>query len=331
MLKIITCTKSWPLAQEFRIARGAKNTAETIIVELQDGKYLGRAEATPYARYGESLGSVQAQINALTEKNLTLTELQHAISNMPAGAARNALDCAVWDLTAQQHHANVAQLADLKTPEALVTAQTLSINSPAEMAKQAATLSFAPLIKVKLDQQQIIERAQAIHLNAPNSQFIIDANESWDLATLKAVMPQLAKFNVVLIEQPLPAQDDHLLADLNPEIPLCADESCHTSDDIAKLKSLYQAVNIKLDKTGGLTEAIKLLDAAKRENMLIMTGCMVASSLAMAPAFILAQYADFVDLDGPLLLAQDIEHGFEFNLTTMSNIPVNLWGNFTRA
>lgn len=330
----LNCTvtkQQWQLAKEFRISRGVKTQADVVVVTLSDGQHTGWAEAVPYARYGETVESVMAQITQIAPQLTHTTTGQDLLGLLPAGAARNALDCALWDLTAKQHQLPVAQLVDITTLTPQVTAQTLSLDTVDKMASEAASLSERPLIKIKLDRELVLERMRAIALAAPNSRFIIDANEAWDIDLLKQLLPQLKQLNVALIEQPLPSADDHQLADFDPEIPLCADESCHTSDDLPRLAGLYQAINIKLDKTGGLTEALQLLTAAQQQGFIVMTGCMVGTSLAMAPAFLIAQSAAFVDLDGPLLLATDRDHAFNFEQGKMQLLPSELWGGISNS
>jgi L-alanine-DL-glutamate epimerase-like enolase superfamily enzyme len=321
--------RAWPLAAPFRISRGVKTHANTIIITISDGTYKGTAEAVPYGRYNESVASVVMQFTPFVDTSFSQQALTKHIAALPAGALKNALDCAMWDLNAKQQQQSVAEL--LNTPvKTLLTAQTISLDNAQNMQKQAALLATAPLIKVKLDNENVLEKMRAIAKGAPNSQFIVDANEAWTLDTLTNCLNELKALNVVLIEQPLPADNDHALAGLNPCVPICADESCHTSMGIDDLKQRYQAINIKLDKTGGLSEAMKLLSAAKNHNLIVMVGCMVASSLAMAPAFLVAQQADFVDLDGPLLLADDVSHGFEFNGTNMHQPAQFVWGTATQ-
>ncbi|MGB1299334.1 MAG: N-acetyl-D-Glu racemase DgcA [Psychrobium sp.] len=318
--------QKWPLAREFRISRGAKTQADVLTVLLSDGYHVGWAEAVPYNRYGETIDSVKKEIYACVRQLTTQSTPADLLELLPASAARNALDCALWDLIAKRENKAVHELIGEPKPNTCTTAQTLSIGSIDEMSEAAKEIAHQPLIKIKLDNQLVLERMHAIHSAAPQSKFIIDANEAWSFDELKAWLPQLANMNVALIEQPLPADEDDALIDLSPEIPLCADESCHTSDDLVRLKGRYQAVNIKLDKTGGLTEALALLEAAKKEGFIIMTGCMVGSSLAMAPAFLIAQHAAFVDLDGPLLLAKDRLFAFPFDNAEMHPMPMQLWG-----
>ncbi len=330
MIEIKVQIEQLPLKSVFRIARGSKTQADVVVVKLSDGQHHGWAESVPYARYGESVESVTEQIAELeqqlspkTDKNINIDAL---IAAMPAGAARNALDCAWWDLKAKQQGCTVAQLLSLGPAPACITAQTLSIDSPTAMAQAVTTLGSAPLVKVKLDNQAIIAKMTAIAQAAPDSHFIVDANEGWSLADLSACAKTLKQLNVVLIEQPLPAGQDHQLINFTCEIPLCADESCHTATDLDYLKGRYEVVNIKLDKTGGLTAAVQLAQSAKQQGFEIMLGCMVGSSLAMAPAFLLTEQAQFVDLDGPLIIGDDRAFGFEFKQGLMQPLNTALWG-----
>lgn len=328
-MKQLTCmvkNQQWPLAREFRISRGAKTQADVLVVVLSDGHHVGWAEAVPYAHYGETIESVTKQIRD-SVKQLTITSTPSDLAKLlPASAARNALDCALWDLMAKRDNTPVHKLINHSAPQTKITAQTLSLGSIEDMRQQAAEICHSPLIKIKLDANQVIERMKAIHIAAPTSQFIIDANEAWSFKQLTQWLPQLKALNVALIEQPLAAGHDEELINLTPEIPLCADESCHTSADLSYLKGRYQAINIKLDKTGGLSEALNLLEQAKAADFIIMTGCMVGTSLAMAPAFLIAQHAQFVDLDGPLLIANDRLFPFSFDNGIMHPMPMQLWG-----
>jgi len=315
-----------PLKSVFRIARGTKTQADVVVVTITDGQYSGWAEAVPYARYEESVDSVITQINQLAECKINSQNISSFINMMSAGAARNALDCALWDLKAKQQNTSVVKLLSLPPPIPCITAQTLSIDTPEAMAKAVQDLNEPPLVKVKLDSENIIEKMTAIKEAAPNSKFIVDANEGWSMKDLLTYTPELKKLNVVLIEQPLPAGKDEALINFNSPISLCADESCHTRAELDYLKGRYEVINIKLDKTGGLTEAYKLAQAAKAQGFDIMLGCMVASSLAMAPASLLTHYAKFVDLDGPLLISTDRPLGFEFCQGEMQVLNFALWG-----
>mgnify|MGYP000259407464 FL=1 len=245
---------------------------------------------------------------------------------LPAGAARTALDCAWWDLQGKLQHTSVAALLQLEDAKPCITAQTLSIDTPEAMAESVSKLNNPPLVKVKLDNQDIVKKMTAISEAAPQSQFIVDANEGWTINDLTECCATLKALNVVLIEQPLPAGKDEVLIDYNSPIPLCADESCHTRAELAFLKDRYQVINIKLDKTGGLTEANELAKSAKKAGFELMLGCMVGSSLAMAPAALLVNAAKFVDLDGPLLICDDRLDGFEFVAGVMQPLSAKLWG-----
>ena len=319
------------LAKVFRIARGAKTQADTLVVILSDGKNIGWAESVPYARYNESIDSACQQIINVVKLRPSIDKLADAIrdkyTRCISGAAKNALDCALLDLQAKQNLVDVKSTLILPDVSPVITAQTLSIDTPEIMAKSALDLGHAPLIKVKLDNQDIIAKMTAIHKAAPNSRFIVDANEGWTIEDLVKCDKALKSLNVDLIEQPLPAGEDSALAELDLTIDLCADESCHTSADIEYLVGKYDVVNIKLDKTGGLTEAVKLANLAQKHQLGIMLGCMVGSSLAMAPVSLLSHYADFVDLDGPLLIKQDRTFGFDICDGVMQPLNKSLWGS----
>ncbi|QJR82754.1 dipeptide epimerase [Alteromonas pelagimontana] len=318
--------ETFPLANVFRISRGAKTSAEVIVVKLTDGDISGWGEAVPYARYGETIDSVTQQLRQINS-TATLVEHHNELSTLlPAGSARNALDCALWDLKARQAGKPVEQLLSLPKQTGCFTAQTISVDTVEKMEASARKLHNAPLIKVKLGPHNVVEKMTAIQRICANSQFIVDANEGWSEQLLREVVEPLHALNVVLIEQPLPAGQDSALASINSPVPLCADESCHTADTLAQLTDRYQAINIKLDKTGGLSEAVKLFHAARSNDMAVMVGCMVGSSLAMAPAYILSEGADYVDLDGPLLVAQDRANGFKFDNGFMSRPTPFLWG-----
>lgn len=321
-------TEIWPIAGSFRIARGARTEAVVVVVTLAAGDHKGRGECVPYARYGETPESVCAQIEGIRdaiEAGLTRADLQ---ALLPAGAARNAVDCALWDLDAKLSSVPVAKELGLGPLRSVTTAYTISLaDDPADMEKAARLSAARPLLKVKLgggegDQ----DRIKAVRLGAPDAQLIIDANEGWTADTLQANLDACASVGVTLIEQPLPASDDGALAGASRTVPVCADESAHDSQGLPALVGRYDFINIKIDKTGGLTEALTLAQAAKAANMRIMVGCMVATSLAMAPVFLLAQSAEIVDLDGPLLLATDREPGFSFDGSLMHPAGSDLWG-----
>ncbi|WP_448547249.1 N-acetyl-D-Glu racemase DgcA [Thalassotalea fusca] len=329
MISLRIVQVDFPLASEFRIARGAKTKAEVVEVHLSDGVNIGRAESVPYNRYQETRDSVVNQLTYVQHKLSRGYSIENILSSMAPGAAKNALDCAQWDLKAKQYQKPVHRLLDIQSMASCVTAQTLSIDTPEKMAEAAAKLEHPKLIKVKLDNQDIVDRMAAIKEAAPLSQFIVDANEGWSLDDLVNSADALAALNVVLIEQPLAVGKDDALLDLNLPISLCADESCHTRRDLPYLKGRYDAINIKLDKTGGLTEAFKLCNDAIECGFEIMVGCMVGSSLAMAPAFLLSSQAKYVDLDGPLIVAKDREYGFQYQQGNMSTLNDKLWGGIS--
>lgn len=314
----------WPLAKPFRIARGVKSEAVTVIAEVSDGVHTGRGECTPYARYGETPEGVLERIETM-DPIRDQAEAQQALA---PGAARNAVDCACWDLEAKRLGRSVADLAGLTPPASVITAYTLSIGAPEEMAAAAAEAK-RPLLKVKMgecDPDLETARLRAVAAAAPKSKLVVDANEGWDADTLAAMDPICGEVGAIFIEQPLPASEDDVIAEMGLATRICADESCHVIEDLDHLKDKYQVVNVKLDKTGGLTAAIALRDAARAQGFEVMIGCMVAGSLAMAPAYLLSDDALAVDLDGPLLLAKDREPGIRYEGALMLPPPRELWG-----
>jgi L-Ala-D/L-Glu epimerase len=326
MRQLTVRPESWPIAGTFTISRGSKTSAEVVLVEIRDRTIVGRGECVPYARYGETIAGAVAAIEQLRpeiEAGLDRTALQHAL---PAGAARNALDCALWDLEAKQADRPVWQLAELAPPAPATTAYTLSLDTVEKMAAAARTNADRPLLKLKLSGPGDLDRVRAVHENAPRARLIVDANEAWTPQIFADLAPQLRRLGVELIEQPLPASDDHALAGMARPVPICADESCHDTGSLSAIRGKYDAVNIKLDKTGGLTEALRLAAAAKAQGLAIMVGCMVATSLSMAPALLIAQDARWVDLDGPLLLAQDRQPGLVYEGNLVQPAPPALWG-----
>jgi L-alanine-DL-glutamate epimerase-like enolase superfamily enzyme len=276
----------------------------------------------PYARYGETLDSVTEQIKGLPE-GISRQDLQDAL---PAGAARNAVDCALWDLAAKQTGAPVWQLAGLPAPRPLITAYTLSLDTPENMRAEAAKHAHRPLLKIKLGTPDDMARLEAVREGAPKSPIIVDANEGWTAEVYADLAPHLLRLGVQMVEQPLPAGQDDMLAEIERPLPVCADESCHDRASLPGLKGKYDMVNIKLDKTGGLTEALALRDAARAEGYQVMVGCMVGSSLAMAPAILVAQGAEVVDLDGPLLLAEDRAAPLVYDAAGVHPASAELWG-----
>jgi len=321
-MKITVTRDVFKLAQVFTIARGSKTEAKVLTVKIEQDGFTGWGECLPYARYNETLESVTAEIEALPE-TFTREELQ---SLLPAGAARNAVDCAMWDLEAKIAGKPVWELAGLPEPSAEITAYTLSLASPEEMQKQAAENAQRPLLKIKLGTPDDMPRLEAVRAGAPDARIIIDANEGWSAEDYAALAPNLVRLGVELVEQPLPSGEDAALVGMERPVPVCADESCHDCTSLPKLTGKYDVVNIKLDKTGGLTEALKLRDAALAEGYQVMVGCMVGSSLAMAPATLIAQGMLVTDLDGPLLLAEDRDVPLTFDTNGVHPPKAELWG-----
>jgi L-Ala-D/L-Glu epimerase len=318
--------EEFPIAGSFVISRGAKTKAAVVRVVISYGSYSGQGECVPYARYGESIASVVAQINeakSVLENGISRLEL---LSQMPGGAARNAVDCALWDLEAKQSKTSAFQLAGIETCMPITTAFTLSMGTAQSMAQAARAAAYRPLLKIKVGGEGDMERLHAVRQAAPNSKIIVDANEGWTRDNVEANLALCFKLGVSLIEQPLPADQDDLLAHIDHPVLVFADESVHQSKDLAALKGRYDGVNIKLDKAGGLTEALRMHAIAKEIGLKSMIGCMVGSSLAMAPAFALAQSADFVDLDGPLLLSNDRAAGLRYEGSTVYPPESELWG-----
>ena len=325
-MQLRVARESWPLRESFAISRGTKTTSEVVVVELRANGHAGRGECVPYARYGETVDGVVAALEGVAvsvAEGLGRHGLQQAL---PPGAARNALDCAYWDLAAKQQGVPVWRLAGLVRPASVVTAYTLSLDSPVAMAAAARAQAARPLLKLKLAGADDLARVEAVRASAPAAQLIVDANEAWTPALYSEMAPALAALGVALLEQPLPADADAALAELPRPVPVCADESCHDRSSLDRLTGRYDAVNIKLDKTGGLTEALALADAADAAGYRLMVGCMVATSLAMAPAMLLAGRAAFVDLDGPLLLARDRAAGLRFDGSLVAPPEPALWG-----
>jgi len=314
---------SFKLAQVFTISRGSRTQADVITVTLRQGGQAGRGECVPYARYGETADSVEAQIKSLPAV-FSRAELQDLL---PAGAARNAVDCAYWDLEAKQARKPVWQLAGLPEPKPEITAYTLSLDTPEKMQASAAEHAFRPLLKTKLGGgEEDVARIKAVRAGAPDAQIIVDANEGWTPELYATLAPVLVDLGVTMVEQPLPAGSDGDLIGLERVLPVCADESCHDRASLAALQGKYDMVNIKLDKTGGLTEALALKDAAIAQGFQVMVGCMVGSSLAMAPAVLVAQGVALVDLDGPLLLGEDRKKPLNFDARGVHPATSNLWG-----
>jgi L-alanine-DL-glutamate epimerase-like enolase superfamily enzyme len=322
-MELIARAERWPIRGRFAISRGARTETEVVVVEARADGFLGRSECVPYPRYGESPKDAIASIAKLHAEGLTRARLQ---SLLPPGAARNAVDCALWDLEAKRSARRVWQLAGLAEPKPVVTAFTLSLDTPEKMGAAARENALRPLLKLKLSGAGDLNRVRAVRNNAPNAALIVDANEAWSVEDYRVLVPKLAALGVSLIEQPFKAGEDGALAALDRPVPVCADESCHTSDDLPRLSGAYDAVNIKLDKTGGLSEALALKRAAEAMGFKIMVGCMIGTSLGMAPALLVAQGASWVDLDGPLLLDQDRTPGLTYKGSTVYPPEPNLWG-----
>jgi L-alanine-DL-glutamate epimerase-like enolase superfamily enzyme len=310
------------LAQIFTISRGSRTQAEVLTVRITDGDHVGIGECVPYARYGESLESVTAEIMGLPD-DVTRDGLQGLL---PAGAARNAVDCALWDLAAKQAGKRVWDLLGVAAPRPEITAYTLSLDTPEKMQAQAVENAFRPLLKIKLGTPDDMARLEAVRRGASTSRIIVDANEGWTADVYAELAPHLLRLGVLMVEQPLPAGEDNMLAEIARPLPVCADESCHDRSSLPGLKGKYDMVNIKLDKTGGLTEALALKEESIAQGYDVMVGCMVGSSLAMAPAVLLAQGVAFTDLDGPLLLAEDRGTSLTFDDAGVHAPAIALWG-----
>ena len=310
------------LAEVFTISRGSRTEAQVLTVHLDDGTHRGWGECVPYARYGETLDSVQAQIEGLPS-GITRASL---VDHLPAGAARNAVDCALWDLECKRAGKRAWEMAGLAAPGPRITAYTLSLGTPEAMMAQAARNAMRPLLKIKLGTPDDMPRLEAVRAGAPKSKIIVDANEGWSAEVYADLAPHLVRLGVALVEQPVPAAEDDALLGMERPVPVCADESCHDRASLPKLKDKYDVINIKLDKTGGLTEALALRQAARAEGYDIMVGCMIGSSLAMAPAVLVAQGATVTDLDGPLLLAEDRDKPLTFDEAGVHPPSAALWG-----
>jgi L-alanine-DL-glutamate epimerase-like enolase superfamily enzyme len=327
MRELTVARETWPIRGAFTISRGSRTEAHVVVATIRDSDVVGRGECVPYPRYGESVDSVTAQIEQMRGQVASGVDRMGLMRMVPAGAARNAIDCALWDLEAKQARAPAWQLAGLPPLGTVVTAYTLSIDTPAAMGEAARANATRPLLKVKLKGDADDEaRVRAIRHGAPAARLIIDANEAWTPDIYRRLVPALAALRVELIEQPFPQSDDGALAALPRPIPVCADESAHDSLTLDQVVGKYDVVNIKLDKTGGLTDALAFKRAAEAAGLTIMVGCMVGTSLAMAPGMLIAQGAAFVDLDAPLLLARDRDPGLRYDGSTVFPPEPALWG-----
>lgn len=321
-LHITARLENWSLAQPFVISRGAKNEAVVVVAEASDGRVNGYGECVPYGRYGETAADILAQIASQTD----IENRDGLLEAMPAGAARNAIDCALWDFEAKRSGTRVFEILRLGTPTAVETFYTLSLGAPEDMAKQAEAARPLRLLKLKLGGESDIRRMEMVRRARPDARLIADANEAWSKEHVQARLNAAADLGFELIEQPLPSEDDELLAQIRHAVPVCADESLRTSCDLDGIKQKYDAVNIKLDKAGGLTAALRLARAARAQGLKIMIGSMVGTSLSMAPALHLAPLADWVDLDSPLLLAKDRTHGLVVCDGLIEPSSARLWG-----
>jgi L-Ala-D/L-Glu epimerase / N-acetyl-D-glutamate racemase len=315
----------WPLRETFRISRGSRTEALVVVATVSDGQHIGHGEGVPIRRYNQTPESVLAQIETVKrEKGFDRQKLQKLL---PAGAARNAIDCALWDLEAKRSGKRVWELAGIPMVDHVQTAFTISLDTPAKMAAAAKPNKNLPILKLKLGGDDVdLARVEAVRGAAPSARLILDANESWSPEHYRNVASKLKDLGVELIEQPFPADVDEVLETLDHPIPICADESCHTTADLPRLKNRYDLINVKLDKTGGLTEAVRLCQSARENGFKLLIGCMVGTSLSMAPARILSGAADYVDLDGPLLLSRDRDHSIRYEKGNMKIPTRELWG-----
>lgn len=322
--KVDVEVQSWPIEGAFVISRGARREAIVVVATVREGAISGRGECVPYARYGETVEAVRDKILGIDSASLNRRALT---ATLPPGAARNAIDCALWDLDAKRSGTTVAAILRLLTPRPLLTCYTLSLETPAAMAARAKSVHHLPLLKLKLGGGAVdADRMRAVRAARPDARLVADANEAWAPSDLSALLAVAKETGMEVIEQPLPAASDAILADIPHAVPICADESVHASSDLDAIATRYDAVNIKLDKTGGLTEALLARARARALGLKVMVGCMVSTSLAMAPAFLLGQDADWIDLDGPLLLSRDRSPGITYRDGLMSLPPNGLWG-----
>jgi L-alanine-DL-glutamate epimerase-like enolase superfamily enzyme len=326
MPRLVISVERFPIRGNFVISRGAKAEAAVVVAAIEDRAWRGRGEAVPYARYDETVDSVLAQMDSVRSAIEAGADRGLLQALLPPGAARNAIDCALWDLAAKRSGVPAHVLAGVAPPMPVTTAFTISVGTPEEMAQAAALARARPLLKIKLAGEGDAARLAAVRAAAPDATLIVDANEAWAEAGLERSLEACAKAGVALVEQPLPAGQDSALAKIEHIVPICADESIHDRSGLEALRTRYDAINVKLDKTGGLTEALALVKQAEGLGFQLMIGCMVASSLAMAPALLLTAHARFVDLDGPLLLARDRPNGLTYDGSIVHPPPRELWG-----
>ena len=317
--------ETWPLKETFRISRGSRIETRVVVVRISDDGKIGRGEAVPIRRYDQTVDSVLAQIESIKSRaSLDRERLQELL---PPGAARNAVDCALWDLEAKRSSTRVWELAKTGAVAGVVTSFTISLDSPEKMAAAATSARDLPMLKLKLGGDELdLARVESVRKAAPNLRLLVDANESWKPEHYRNIALKLKSLGVEVIEQPFPADADDILEGLDHPVPICADESCHTAADLSDLKKRYEMINVKLDKTGGLTGALDLCESARGAGFKLLIGCMVGTSLSMAPARVLASIADYVDLDGPLLLARDRDNGLTYRNGKIGLPSRQLWG-----
>jgi L-alanine-DL-glutamate epimerase-like enolase superfamily enzyme len=327
LVELRVAEQSWPLDKPFRIARGTSTDAHVVVVTVSDGQHTGRGEAVPISRYNQNTASAISQLEKIDIKRAEGRDRQQIQKLLPAGAARNALDCALWDLEAKVSGKRVWELANIQIVDAVQTALTIGLDTPEKMAAAARASKTAPVLKLKLGGDNLdLSRVEAVRKAAPAARMLVDANESWSTAHYRENAPALRDLDVELIEQPFPADADDVLETLDHPVPVCADESCHTTADLPRLVNRYEAINVKLDKTGGLTEALLLTERARESGLKLLFGCMVCTSLGIAPARLLPGATDYVDLDGPLLLAGDRHHRISYENGRIGVPPRELWG-----
>lgn len=325
-LNLYVIREYWPIKGKFSISRGVKYDTETVVALVKDDFIEGRGECMPYARYNENAAEVAKALEKMERAVKAGVGREALLAMMPAGAARNALDCALWDYEAKSSGQPVADIINIPPLEPTLTAYTISLDNIHNMADKAAEAKEYPLLKLKLNGSSDDARMRAVREARPDARIIVDANESWDKNNIKRLLQVAKEVGVELVEQPLPAGEDNILEQIEHDVPLCADESIHDRHDLKRVAQLYEAVNIKLDKTGGLTEAMAVMEHAKKLGLKTMVGCMVSTSLAMAPAMIIAQQADWVDLDGPLILAADRTPAIKYENAQIFPPPEKLWG-----
>jgi L-alanine-DL-glutamate epimerase-like enolase superfamily enzyme len=324
-LNIEAREEKFALKHPFRISRGSRTEACVVVANISDGQHVGRGEGVPIKRYNQNIASVLVQIESGRDTaGLNRDKLQQLLS---PGAARNALDCALWDLEAKRSGKRAWELAQIAMTDRVRTSFTISLDTPEKMANHAAAAAELPILKLKLGGDDAdLPRVESVRAAAPDARLLIDANESWSAIHYEEIVATLKNLGVELIEQPFPADADNVLETLDHPIPICADESCHTTADLQRLKNRYEAINVKLDKTGGLTEAVHLCQRARESGFQILIGCMLCTSLSVAPACVLSIYAKWLDLDGPLLLARDRDYGLEYRNGRIGTPSRELWG-----